>query len=324
MKKILLIIVFILSFNHSMAQSTISSRITQIIKYDSSSNNISYKYDFEYNTDGLCNKITCLYGNGEIRVIKTIEYLNNKIITTHDDGDIINYTIENGKVIGITSPSWDGEIFNPIYDSNNHIQQGPFCNASWNNQQITHIDYNEHGDIYETHNFTYSNILNNANIDLNCVMSRAFNELSFGDDYYFNEMSWLGYGGCRTDKLISSDIYWDSENNEYTNYFFQYETDNKGRTSKIIETRDNKNNYFFEIYYDETYINGLENIIAEQVLISTDDKIITIKGSTNDSIITIYNLNGQCVYHGTDTIVSVNTKGMYIIRIDGKFYKVII
>ncbi|HIU38549.1 MAG TPA: T9SS type A sorting domain-containing protein, partial [Candidatus Limisoma intestinavium] len=40
------------------------------------------------------------------------------------------------------------------------------------------------------------------------------------------------------------------------------------------------------------------------------------------AVITVYNINGQLVYSGTDTTISVPTKGIYIVRVKGQTFKV--
>ena len=57
------------------------------------------------------------------------------------------------------------------------------------------------------------------------------------------------------------------------------------------------------------------------VHVAANNGSIEITGADN-AVITVYNINGQLVYSGTDTIISVPAKGIYIVRVKGQTFKV--
>lgn len=71
-----------------------------------------------------------------------------------------------------------------------------------------------------------------------------------------------------------------------------------------------------------TEASGIENINCNNSInvISRGNNII-IKGVKGDSI-EVYNINGQLVYTGNDTTISVANKGIYIVKVADKTFKV--
>ena len=57
------------------------------------------------------------------------------------------------------------------------------------------------------------------------------------------------------------------------------------------------------------------------VHVAANNGSIEITGADN-AVKTVYNINGQLVYSGTDTTISVPAKGIYIVRVKGQTFKV--
>ena len=68
---------------------------------------------------------------------------------------------------------------------------------------------------------------------------------------------------------------------------------------------------------------GVAELIANKniVVLASDDNII-IKGANDAVQIDVYDVAGRLVYSGTDTKISVPTKGIHIVRVAGQTFKV--
>ena len=79
-------------------------------------------------------------------------------------------------------------------------------------------------------------------------------------------------------------------------------------------------NHFTNIIEDDVK-TGVESILAEDVNVSVENGNIVINGVDNANI-EVYSTNGQCVYNGTATTIPVSSKGLYIVKVDNKSFKV--
>ena len=81
--------------------------------------------------------------------------------------------------------------------------------------------------------------------------------------------------------------------------------------------------YFTNIVENDE-ITGLENTLTDnKVNISVENGNIVINGTDNAKV-EIYSANGQCVYNGTATTIPVTAKGLYIVKVGNKSYKVML
>ena len=77
-------------------------------------------------------------------------------------------------------------------------------------------------------------------------------------------------------------------------------------------------------YIEEKEMSGVESTLTDNdVNVVVENGNIVVNGA-EDANIEVYSTNGQCVYNGTDTGIAVNTKGLYIVRVNGKSFKVIL
>ena len=70
-----------------------------------------------------------------------------------------------------------------------------------------------------------------------------------------------------------------------------------------------------------TESSGVESTLTDEVDVSVENGNIVIKGADN-AMIEVYSLNGQCVYSGIETTISIAAKGLYVVKVNGKSFKV--
>ena len=72
-----------------------------------------------------------------------------------------------------------------------------------------------------------------------------------------------------------------------------------------------------------TESSGVETTFTDNVNVSVENGNIVVNGADNANI-EVYSVNGQCVYNGNATTISVSAKGMYIVKVNNKSFKVIL
>lgn len=71
--------------------------------------------------------------------------------------------------------------------------------------------------------------------------------------------------------------------------------------------------------------SGIEDTITDNdVNVSVENGNIVIDGADDAVKVEVYSVNGQCVYSGTATIIPVSGNGLYIVKVNGKSYKVML
>lgn len=70
--------------------------------------------------------------------------------------------------------------------------------------------------------------------------------------------------------------------------------------------------------------SGIGNVYADGVTVAGGKGCITISGTADNIMTSVYTANGTTVYTGTDTTISVGAPGLYIVKTDGNTYKVIV
>lgn len=69
---------------------------------------------------------------------------------------------------------------------------------------------------------------------------------------------------------------------------------------------------------------GVEDAVQDEgIVVATDGNSIVVTGDDAGRI-EVYSVNGQCVYSGNETTISGLAKGVYIVKVGNKAYKVII
>ena len=94
----------------------------------------------------------------------------------------------------------------------------------------------------------------------------------------------------------------------------------EGTIKVFVETTDGSN------LIAKCEINALSSvteILNDEVNISVENGNVVI-GGAEDAKVDVYSINGQCVYSGTATTIPVIAKGLYIVKVNGKSYKVIL
>ena len=73
----------------------------------------------------------------------------------------------------------------------------------------------------------------------------------------------------------------------------------------------------------EYEFSSIESTLADDVNVSIENGSIIVSGADNAKV-EVYSVNGQCVYRGNATTIPVTAKGLYIVNINNKSYKVIL
>ena len=69
---------------------------------------------------------------------------------------------------------------------------------------------------------------------------------------------------------------------------------------------------------------GVEDAVqGEEVEVATDGNSIVVTGDSAGRI-EVYSVNGQCVYSGYETTISGLVKGVYVVKVNNKTYKVLL
>lgn len=92
----------------------------------------------------------------------------------------------------------------------------------------------------------------------------------------------------------------------------------KGTLSAYKATRWNN---FLNI--QEVDFGSVDSVEEDAVSVSAKDGSIVVSG-TDNAMAEVYNLSGQLVYSGTETVINVPSKGIYIVRVSGQTFKVIL
>ena len=175
-------------------------------------------------------------------------------------------------------------------------------------------------------------------------------DISFGDnvrnipDYAFmdcNSLSKIAIGKSVTN--IGYKAFFDCGLSEITSYCMTPPTCSisfSGGTHSALESRKDSysaslyvpegtkdayaNAYEWKNFYNIQEIAGVEDVLIDNVIvkIAIENGNISINGIDSPQV-EIYNINGKCVYSGNDTSIPVSTTGVYILRINGKPYKIV-
>ena len=81
-------------------------------------------------------------------------------------------------------------------------------------------------------------------------------------------------------------------------------------------------NNFTNIIEDDLK-TGVESALADDGNVTAENGNIVVTGVDNTKI-EVYSVNGQCVYSGNATTIPVSAKGLYIVKVNGKSFKVML
>ena len=75
---------------------------------------------------------------------------------------------------------------------------------------------------------------------------------------------------------------------------------------------------------EETEFSAIEATLTDNSMnVYVENGNIVVNGADNANI-EVYNVNGQCIYNGMGAIISMNIKGIYIVKIKDKTFKVVL
>ena len=81
-------------------------------------------------------------------------------------------------------------------------------------------------------------------------------------------------------------------------------------------------NYFWDI--SESNFSGIDTtFLNNNINVTAENGNIVVTGVDNTKI-EVYSVNGQCVYSGNATTIPVSAKGLYIVKVNGKSFKVML
>ncbi len=69
---------------------------------------------------------------------------------------------------------------------------------------------------------------------------------------------------------------------------------------------------------------SVESIDALDINVLTQNGSIVVSGFNDNVVIEVFSVSGQLVYKGTETTINVPTKGIYIVRVAGQTFKVVL
>ena len=70
-------------------------------------------------------------------------------------------------------------------------------------------------------------------------------------------------------------------------------------------------------------IANTNSVKPDVIKVGANDNNIIINGVGN-AVVEVYNLSGQLVYSGTEIVINVPSKGIYIVRVSGQTFKIIL
>ena len=78
-----------------------------------------------------------------------------------------------------------------------------------------------------------------------------------------------------------------------------------------------------DFFIQEYEFSGVESTLTDDVNVSVENGNIVIDGADNVKV-DVYSVNGQCVYNGNAATIPVTAKGLYIVKVNGKSFKVML
>ena len=75
---------------------------------------------------------------------------------------------------------------------------------------------------------------------------------------------------------------------------------------------------------EEHYFAGVEDVVGSDVDVTAENGRIIVTGAEDGTRIEVYSVAGQLIYSGADTTVNAPSAGLYIVRVAGKAFKVML
>ena len=73
-----------------------------------------------------------------------------------------------------------------------------------------------------------------------------------------------------------------------------------------------------------TFIDGIADVEASKVTVLATNGRITVSGKEQDDTVAVYDTGGRLLYRGESDVIDVPSKAMYIVKVSGKSYKVVV
>ena len=75
---------------------------------------------------------------------------------------------------------------------------------------------------------------------------------------------------------------------------------------------------------EEHYFSGFEDVVGSDVDVTAENGRIIVTGAEEGTRVEVYSVTGQLIYSSTDTTVNAPSAGLYIVRVAGKAFKVML
>ena len=90
----------------------------------------------------------------------------------------------------------------------------------------------------------------------------------------------------------------------------------------VTETPEETDGYFPILQAKRNDTTSVNEIGLMQSAVAVDANQIIVQTAEADAQIEIYNLSGTCIYRGTDKVIAISERGVYIVKVGAETYKV--
>lgn len=221
-------------------------KIKSTTVYNSSASTQSDIYTFDYDDQGRILKYSISNGN----YVNTFNYRYNGVEEVYVEGDeLYRGFLKDQRLTGLYS---DGSaltlVASPVYNEEGYMSSVNNITFIYDKGNLTSIT----GSNYMDYSYEYGDLENNANIDLNSIISNC--SKVYENQYsHYSLFAPFGFYGGSSNKLISREIW---PENADINFEYTYEKDSGNRVSTIIRKCIDKfsdsifNTTTFEIFYE--------------------------------------------------------------------------
>lgn len=229
-------------------------KIESITTYNSSAPTQSDIYTFDYDDQGRIREYSISKGNH----VYEFNYRYNGVEEVYVEGGNEKYRglLKNGRLTELYSNTVTAPqnlVASPLYNVEGYLSSVNNMTFIYDKENLTSITVSN--TMYNS--YEYSDLENNANIDLNSIISNC----SYVHEYNYSHYSLFapfGFYGEFSGNLISKELWRESAD---INFEYIYEKDSEGRVSTIVRKCISKfdgstlNTTSFEIFYE--VVNGI-------------------------------------------------------------------
>lgn len=103
-------------------------------------------------------------------------------------------------------------------------------------------------------------------------------------------------------------------------------TDLLDSDGRYVITGKDANEHNLNVVFEQDVVNGVGNVSADDsnVRVCVVDGTIYITGATDTAVAAVYDINGICLYAGTERAISLNSRGTFILKVGTRTFKVLL